>query len=150
MSWQSVYRSSAENLPAFRLQELGRKFADIPPTGTRQRIRWHSANRNPAEKLPAFRLQERDRKFASRGHRLQLPGRSLELPVSPLRFSMASRANFEIPRFPSRAFFIVHMYCYSLCSRFGGQEIFLAAIVVFVYCFLVVTMCDVCNYFSPL
>ena len=75
-------------MPAFRLGTR-LKSADIPPTGTRQRICWH---RNPAEKLPAFRLQERGRIFASWGNRLQLPGPSLELPVSPLRFSYRKSA----------------------------------------------------------
>ena len=49
---------------AFRLQELGRKFAGIPLTGTRQKICRQSAYRNLAENLSAFRLQERSRQLA--------------------------------------------------------------------------------------
>ena len=45
----SAYRNFAENLLAFRLQELGRKSVSIPPTGTRQKMCQHSAYRNSAE-----------------------------------------------------------------------------------------------------
>ena len=51
MCQHSSYRNSAENLPTFRLQELGREFAGIPPTGTRQKNCRHSAYRNATENL---------------------------------------------------------------------------------------------------